>query len=367
MANEEQINILRQGAAAWNAWRDANPHIRPELRQMDFEKEIRLGTGLYDLPDLSGFDFSGGDLSGIVWRNSIVDRCNFDDCRLDSSDLYFSNFLECTFCSTSMRVTRIGSASFEDCVFENADLAYCTAEETSFKGSRISGSSLNHVQLVKADLSNVILYDTSVYGISAWDLELERAKQSDLLIVDDGPTLVIDSIELAQFVGLLLKSSKIRNVIDTLVSKVVLILGRFSPGRKPTLHRIRNLLRDRGYVPIIFDFEGPESRDLTETIRTIAHVSRFVIVDLTDPSSVPHELQAVVPDLPSVPFQPLILAGRNPYGMFENLQRYPWVMNLHEYDSANLEDIVVRSVEGCESKLDESRSIDLREGDWLPR
>lgn len=355
MANEEHVNILRQGANTWNSWRVANPHIRPELSQVDFEREITSSPDPYDLPDLSGFDFSGGNLSGIVWRNSIVDHCNFDDCEINYADLCFSNFLQCTFRRTSMRVTKIGSSSFEQCVFDNADLAYCSAEETSFKGSIISGCSLNHVQLVKADLSDVVLCNTSVYGISAWDLELGGAKQSDLTITDDEPTLTIDSIEVAQFICLLVKSSKIRDVIDTLVSRVVLILGRFSPEGKATLHRIQDLLRDRGYVSILFDFKGPESRDLTETIRTLAHLSRFVIVDLTDPSSVPHELVAVVPHLPSVPIQPLILAGNCPYGMFEHIQSYPWVMGLQEYDQANLEDIVGRSVEDCERKFEESR------------
>ena len=281
----------------------------PELSQVNFEKEVRSGPGFYDLPHLSGFDLSGGNLTGVVLRNSLVERCSFDDCLINYADLCFSAFFECTFRSTNMRVTKIGSASFEECEFENADLAYCTAEETSFKGSHISGSSLNHVSLVKADLSDVVLHNTSVYGISAWDLELEGAKQSDLVIADDWPTLTVDNIEVAQFICLLVKNSKVRDIIDTIVSKVVLILGRFSLERKPTLHRIKGLLRERGYVSIIFDFEGPRRRDLTETIRTLAHLSRFVIVDLTDPSSVPHELQAIVPFLPSVPVQPLILGG----------------------------------------------------------
>ncbi|MXY67235.1 MAG: pentapeptide repeat-containing protein [Acidobacteriia bacterium] len=355
MTNEEHLNILRKGADGWNAWRVANRHVRPDLRGVNFEEDVRLGSGVYDLPDLSGFDFSGCDLHGIAWRNSIIERCNFDDCVIDSADLCFSNFLECTFRGTSMRVTRIGSASFEECVFEDADLAYCSAEETSFKRSRISGSSLNHVQLVKADLSDVVLHDTSVYGISAWDLELEGAKQSDLLISDDGPNLTVDSVEVAQFISLLVMNSKIRGVIDTIISRVVLILGSFNPERKPTLHRIRDLLRKRGYVSVLFDFEGPEHRDLTETVRTLAHLSRFVFVDLTDPSSVPHELQSVVPDLPSLPVQPLILSGSRPYGMFEHTQRYPWVLDVQEYDPASLEDIVVRSLEDCERKVEESR------------
>ncbi len=351
MANEEHLNILRRGSDIWNAWRVANRDIRPELRQVDFEHELRSGTDYYGVADLSGFDFSGCDLHGIVWRNSIIDNCSFDDCQINYADLCFSNFLNCTFRGTSMRVTKIGSASFDECTFQNADLSYCSAEETSFRGSSISDSFLNHVQLVKADLSGAVLTNTCVYGISAWDLELKGAKQNGLVIAEDGSGPTVDSIEVAQFICLVLNSSKIRNVIETFVSRAVLVLGRFSPERKPTLHRIQNLLQDRGYVSILFDFDGPDCRDLTETIRILAYLSRFVIVDLTDPSSVPHELAAVVPLLPSVPFQPLILAGSRPYGMFEHIQRYPWVMTLQEYNSATIDDIVGQSVDDCERKL----------------
>jgi hypothetical protein len=31
MANDEHVALLKQGVEAWNAWRKANPHIRPDL------------------------------------------------------------------------------------------------------------------------------------------------------------------------------------------------------------------------------------------------------------------------------------------------------------------------------------------------
>jgi hypothetical protein len=39
--------------------------------------------------------------------------------------------------------------------------------------------------------------------------------------------------------------------------KVVLILGRFTPERKTVLDAIRDQLRKRDYLPILFDFQKP--------------------------------------------------------------------------------------------------------------
>jgi hypothetical protein len=89
------------------------------------------------------------------------------------------------------------------------------------------------------------------------------------------------------------------------------------------------VLREHNLVPILFDFEGPRNRDLT--ISTLAHLSRAIVADLTDPRSVPHELMAVVPALPSVPVQPIVAESAREYGTFEHLTRYPWVAEVFRY------------------------------------
>ena len=63
-----------------------------------------------------------------------------------------------------------------------------------------------------------------------------------------------------------------------------------------------------GYLPIIFDFERPTDRDLTETVKILAGLSRFVIADVTNTSSVPLELQATVPEY-MVPFVTIAQRG----------------------------------------------------------
>lgn len=158
----------------------------------------------------------------------------------------------------------------------------------------------------------------------------------NLIITPSGePTITVDNLEVAQFIYLLLHSDKVRHVIDTITSKVVLILGRFTPERKAVLDAIRNELRRRNYLPVLFDFEKPASRDITETVSTLAHMARFVIADITDARSVPQELEHIVPDLPSVPVQPLLQASADEYGMFEHFKNYPWVLEIHRYNDLN--------------------------------
>jgi hypothetical protein len=41
----------------------------------------------------------------------------------------------------------------------------------------------------------------------------------------DKPAITVDNIEVAQFIYLMLHNQKIRDVIDTITSKAVLILG----------------------------------------------------------------------------------------------------------------------------------------------
>jgi len=200
--------------------------------------------------------------------------------------------------------------------------------------ANLSGAVLCRALLTDTNLTGAKLNGAYVYGASVWGVALEGAEQSGLVITDERePEVIVDDLEIAQFIHLLLKNKTIRAVIDTITSKVVLILGRFTAERKPVLDALRTALRARGYSPVLFDFDKPESRDLTETLSTLAGMSRFVIADITDAKSVPHELMAIVPNYPSVPVQPLLLFSQSEYGMFEHFRRYPWVLPVVLYDT----------------------------------
>ncbi|HLP80445.1 MAG TPA: hypothetical protein VK141_00460, partial [Nitrosomonas sp.] len=176
---------------------------------------------------------------------------------------------------------------------------------------------------------------SKIYGVSVWGLMGEFEEQKELIVSPSGESPVtVDNIEIAQFIYLILDNKKVRDVINTLTSKTVLILGRFAiPERKTILDSLRNKLRQYDLLPIVFDFDRPFDKDFTETIKTLAGISYFVIADVTNPKSSPLELQATVPDY-QIPFVPIIQEGESPFAMMVDLQKkYPWVLPTRSYDS----------------------------------
>jgi len=66
-------------------------------------------------------------------------------------------------------------------------------------------------------------------------------------------------------------------------------------------------------------------------------MARFVIADLTEPASIPQELQAIVPHV-AVPIRLIVEEGHKPYSMSRDLKKYDWVIKPHRY--SGLDDLL---------------------------
>ncbi|HEX6729367.1 MAG TPA: pentapeptide repeat-containing protein [Pyrinomonadaceae bacterium] len=340
MANSENLTKLNEGVDAWNLWRRQNPYANTDFRDANLTE--------YDLNkvNFSNTSLWQATLSGAYLREAVLTKAYMHRVDLQDADLSQANLAEAQLSEGYLRAARLGAADLRNADLRNADLT-----EADLVNANLSGANLAGATLVDTNLEGANLTGCSVYGISAWNVKLSGAVQSNLVITPHNESPIqVDNLEVAQFIYLLLHNEKIREVIDTVGKKAVLILGRFTAERKAVLDSIREALRYQGYLPILFDFEKPSSRDTHETIVTLAGMARFIIADITDAKSIPQELVAIVPNLPSVPVQPVLQTGYEPWGMYDHIRRYPWVLPLVGYENektliTELESNVIRPAE----------------------
>jgi Pentapeptide repeats (8 copies) len=281
MADSDQLKRIKEGVEVWNRWREEHPEVVVDLRNADLTNFNLAGANLKQV------NFYWADLSGANLRG--------------------------------------------------ANLYLATLREASLKNADLTEANLECAHFVETNVDQATLTGCTVYGISAWDLKGSPKDQSGLIVSTrfKEVVLTVDDLQMAQFIHLLIKNENVRNIIDTVTSKVVLILGRFSDERKEVLDAIRNELRNKqNFTPILFDFEKPKSKDIIGTVETMARLARFIIADLTDPSSIPYEMGTIVPLLCTTPILPIKLKGSaNSFTMFENLQKNygKWVLATQEY------------------------------------
>jgi uncharacterized protein YjbI with pentapeptide repeats len=324
------------------------------LREADLREADLRGADLHEAnlsqADLRGARISGLDLSGMDLSGADLREIDFTGVNLRGANLSEAVLCEAILNKTILNPGLLRRADLSRADLSHADLrgtnlSRADLSEANLQGADLRGADLRRANLSQANLKEANLSGSLIYAISAWDVQLENTIQLGLIIADSGQaTVTVDNLEVAQFINLLLTNKKIRDVIDTVTSKVVLILGRFTPKRKVILEAIRDKLR-KNYIPVVFDFEKPTNRDVTETVSTLAHIARFIIADITDAKSTPQELMAIVPHLPSVPVQPLLQASEREYGMFERFPKYPWVLPIYRYsDLTNLLESLDESV-----------------------
>lgn len=203
---ERQLHLLKQGSKVWNEWRKNNPNITINL---------------------NGVDLWGTDLSEANLTKADLSEANLSRTKLYGADLRDANLIE-----------------------------------ASLFGADLSNTDLTGVTLVRTEIDGVKVSGSRVYEINVWDVIGKFKEQKDLVIIPHGsPIITVDNIKVAQFIYSILNNAEIRDVINTLTLKSVLILGRFAiPERKAILDAMKNKLREYNLLPIVFDFDRPSDR-----------------------------------------------------------------------------------------------------------
>ena len=428
MANPEHLQEILKGAESWNAWRKANPYLEYDLSKadlqhldlsgVDFSDAILEDAVLYQtkfegakfyLAKMKNADLGGcnlisvnminADLTNACLDEALLLRANMDKCTLAQASLVKAKmknaklngaFMEgCNLSEADLTCADLTDAMIDISDLSNANLSGAMLTKASLSGSLLTGANLQNANLdnanlynadlTGADLTNADMVDTDftkatvtgckIYGISAWNVNMDEAVQKDLIISKgDEPVITVDDIAVAQFIYLIINNKNLRNVLNTITSKGVLILGRFSePARKAVLDGLRDKLRHFDLLPMVFDFDRPTDKDYTETVQTLAGMSMFVIADLTSPKSTPLELEATVKQF-KIPYVPIIdvSVDKRAFAMLVDLQKsFHWVLPTLQYetmedllDDDNLKTYIIEPVNKKREELRQSKQTE---------
>jgi uncharacterized protein YjbI with pentapeptide repeats len=354
VADEAHLEILREGVEAWNRWRKDEQAATPDLARANLSGASLVEANLVGV-NLHGADLHGADLTKANLIGADLRKADLSGTALRGAELYAAVMCEANLRGADAVGADLSAADLTGADLRGANLAGADLAVSNLTGADLTGADLTGVSLVRTTTEQAILSRAHVYGTAVWNVKGTPADQRDLVITATHESVVtVDDLEVAQFIYLLLHNEKLRDVIDSITSKVVLILGRFTDERKHVLDRLRDELRNHNLSPVLFDFDVPTDRNVTETVTLLARMARFVIADLTDPRSIPQELQAFVPDV-AVPVQPIILAGQDPWSMFPDLQKYPWMLEPYVYTDLEglLENLETKVIKPANDRRDQ--------------
>lgn len=183
--------------------------------------------------------------------------------------------------------------------------------------------------------------------------------------------IIVCDLEVAHIISLLNNNKKFSNLLSESQSRFVLILGRFGENKINLLKLKDKIIRDTNYSPILFDWDNKKSNlDYIETIIFLSGFAKFIIADITNPKSVPAELQAILSNI-MLPVFPIIDESDTEYAVFTSIKKYQWVHNLIIYDDFEkilnkLERAILLPAEKmCKDIVDAKRKFDSKRIDEI--
>lgn len=144
-----ELEILEEGVEAWNAWRQANPTVKPALVGIDLSER-----------DLTGINFGETDLSG----------ADFFEARLGDANLKMSSLAGAELSSADLSGADLYKSDCTGVFAVDADLSGAYVAEADFTGSDLRGS-----RFCGADLTKSVLTGTNLTGADLTDSTLLQA------------------------------------------------------------------------------------------------------------------------------------------------------------------------------------------------
>lgn len=164
MADKEQVDLLKRGAEAWNAWRNVRPGDQIDLFGADLN-----GANLIEA-DLSNADLIGANLS-----NADLYGTNLRRACLRSASLIGANLRRADLNGTHLRRANLSNANLSNANLVEANLSGANLSGANLSNARLGGAHLFGAKLDKADLCNADLVEANLSNAKLGGAHLRSA------------------------------------------------------------------------------------------------------------------------------------------------------------------------------------------------
>ena len=135
MANEEQLNIIKQGVEKWNQWREQHIDIKPDLSEADL-RETNLQKANLGHANLSKARLQFSNLTGANLKETCLKKAKFQESNLQSANLQNANLSGAGMLEVNLQYADLENANLESVQF-NEDVLF---NQTNLKGANLQGT-----------------------------------------------------------------------------------------------------------------------------------------------------------------------------------------------------------------------------------
>ncbi len=160
MANAEHLAALREGGEVWEAWRNENRSLRPDLSGVLLERANLAGANL-SRANLSNAALGGADLSGADLSGANLSRANLSDAILTCANLSCANLTEAIFNRANLSGATLSLTNLTKTVGNGANLEKAVLSGALLHEATLSGADFSAADLSGADLARAYLGDTA--------------------------------------------------------------------------------------------------------------------------------------------------------------------------------------------------------------
>jgi uncharacterized protein YjbI with pentapeptide repeats len=159
MADQNQVERIQQGAAAWNTWRKQHPDVEVDLRGANLRganlSSVDLREATLSSADLRGANLRGANLSSVDLREATLSSADLRGATLSSADLrgvdlYSANLSDATLIRANLTLS---SADLREANLSSANFSRANLSSANLRGANLVGANLSSANLVGADLS----------------------------------------------------------------------------------------------------------------------------------------------------------------------------------------------------------------------